>query len=294
MEAYLVAVAIQILIYVLLCLGLNLHYGYTGLINFGHVAFYCIGAYTSALLTIADFPIWIGLVGAVLAGALASYPIGLLSLRLESHYLAIVTLGFSEIIRLFAHNEQWLTGGAEGLMGIPRPFIGLGVHPGAIAYLLLLLGLNLIAVYIILKLARSPFGRVLEAIRDCEEAVRALGKDPAGFKMRVLMIGAGLAGLAGALQAHYINYLTPEQFTPLVTFLVWMAMIMGGTGRIWGSVVGAGLLLFIFEGSRFIRDFLPGISAIDMASVRLGVVGLALILFTLYRPQGIMGDYSER
>ena len=83
-------------------------------------------------------------VGKVFAGALASYPIGLLSLRLESHYLAIVTLGFSEIIRLFAHNEQWLTGGAEGLMGIPRPFIGLGVHPGAIAYLLLLLGLNLL------------------------------------------------------------------------------------------------------------------------------------------------------
>jgi branched-chain amino acid transport system permease protein len=294
MDAYLVAVSIQVCIYVLLCLGLNLHYGFTGLINFGHVAFYCVGAYTSALLTVNGTPVWIGLLCATVAGAITAYPIGLLSLRLGSHYLAIVTLGFSEVVRLFAHNEAWVTGGAEGMMNIPRPFLSLGVGPGALAYLGLLLTLNMGAIYVTLKLARSPFGRIIEAIRDSEEAVRALGKDPAGFKMRVLMIGAGLAGLAGALQAHYITYLTPEQFTPLVTFLVWMAMIMGGTGRISGAVVGSGILLFIFEGSRFIRDFVPGISAVDMASVRLCAVGLALILFTLYRPQGLMGDYSNR
>jgi branched-chain amino acid transport system permease protein len=154
--------------------------------------------------------------------------------------------------------------------------------------------INIVAVYVFLRLARSPFGRIIEAIRDSEDAVRALGKDPAGFKMRVLMIGAGLAGLAGALQAHYITYLTPDQFTPLVTFLVWMAMIMGGTGRISGAVVGSGILMAILEGSRFIRDFLPGVSAVEMTSVRLGAIGLALILFTLYRPQGLMGGYIDR
>ena len=295
MDAYLVAIAIQVLIYTLLCIGLNLHYGFTGLINFGHVAFYCIGAYTSALLAIAGFPIWIAMVAAILLAALSSYPIGILSLRLGSHYLAIVTLGFSEVIRLFAHNEEWLTGGAEGLTAIPKPFLSLGVGTGTeTAYMGVLIVLILIAVVVTLRLVKSPFGRVIEAIRDGEDAVRSLGKDPARFKMQVLMIGAGLAGLAGALQAHYITYLTPEQFTPLVTFLVWMAMIMGGTGKISGAVVGSTILLAILEGSRFLRDVLPGVSEVDMASVRLGAVGLALILFTLYRPQGLMGDYSKR
>lgn len=295
MEAYLVAVGIQALIYLLLCLGLNLHYGFTGLINFGHVAFYAVGAYVSGLLTVNGVPVWIGLVLATLAGAVSAYPVGLLSLRLGSHYLAIVTLGFSEVVRLVINNEGWLTRGVEGVTGIPRVFLSLGVGHGAeAAYLGLLLVVNVVAVAAIWRLARSPYGRLIQAIRDAEEAVRALGKDPARYKMQVLAIGAGLAGLAGGLQAHYITYLTPEQFTPLVTFLVWMAMIMGGTGRVSGAVVGSGILLFILEGSRFLRDFMPGVSAVDMASVRLGAVGLALILFTLYRPQGLMGDYARR
>jgi branched-chain amino acid transport system permease protein len=296
MEAYLAAIATVALIYVLLSLGLTLHYGLTGLINFGHVGFFCIGAYAAAILsTKTGLPVAAGFVAAAALAGLAALPIGLVSLRLRDDYFAIVTLGFSETVRLVVTSERWLTNGVQGIPGIPRLFDGLGVGmASAIALLALLLAVNAAAVALFLRLARSPFGRMIEAIRDNEEAVRALGKDPARFKIRVLVIGAAVAGVAGAFYAHYIGYVVPDQFVPLITFYVWMAIIMGGVGRISGAVVGTVLLMLFLEGSRFLRDALPFISAVDMASVRIGAVGLALILFTIYRPQGLMGDYTRR
>jgi branched-chain amino acid transport system permease protein len=296
MEAYLAAIATIALIYVLLSLGLTLHYGLTGLINFGHVGFFCIGAYAGAILsTKAGMPLIVGFVAAAVLAGVAAWPLGLVSLRLRDDYFAIVTLGFSETVRLVVTSEQWLTNGVQGIPGIPRLFEGLGVGmPSALAILGVLLAVNAAAVLLFFRLVKSPFGRVIEAIRDNEEAVRALGKDPARFKIRVLVLGAALAGIAGAFYAHYIGYVVPDQFIPLVTFYVWMAIIMGGVGRISGAVVGTVLLMLFLEGSRFLRDIVPFISAVDMASVRIGAVGLALVLFTLYRPQGLMGDYTRR
>ncbi|WP_291296052.1 branched-chain amino acid ABC transporter permease [Elioraea sp.] len=296
MEAYLAAIAAIALIYVLLSLGLTLHYGLTGLINFGHVGFFCIGAYAAAILsTTGGMPIVVGFVAAAVLAGLAAWPIGLVSLRLRDDYFAIVTLGFSETVRLVVTSERWLTNGVQGIPGIPRLFEGLGVGmPSALAILGVLLAVNAAAVWLFFRLVKSPFGRMIEAIRDNEEAVRALGKDPARFKIRVLMLGAALAGIAGAFYAHYIGYIVPDQFIPLVTFYVWMAIIMGGVGRISGAIVGSLLLMLFLEGSRFLRDVVPFISAVDMASVRIGAVGLALVLFTLYRPQGLMGDYTRR
>lgn len=296
MEAYLAAIAAIALIYVLLSLGLTLHYGLTGLINFGHVGFFCIGAYAAAILsTKGGMPIAVGFVAAAVLAGLAAWPIGLVSLRLRDDYFAIVTLGFSETVRLVVTSERWLTNGVQGIPGIPRLFEGLGVGmPSALAILGVLLAVNAAAVWLFFRLVKSPFGRMIEAIRDNEEAVRALGKDPARFKIRVLMLGAALAGIAGAFYAHYIGYVVPDQFIPLVTFYVWMAIIMGGVGRISGAIVGSLLLMLFLEGSRFLRDVIPFISAVDMASVRIGAVGLALVLFTLYRPQGLMGDYTRR
>ncbi|MCU0987960.1 MAG: branched-chain amino acid ABC transporter permease, partial [Acetobacteraceae bacterium] len=209
----------------LLSLGLTLHYGLTGLINFGHVGFFCIGAYAGAILsTKAGMPIIVGFVAAALLAGLAAWPLGLVSLRLRDDYFAIVTLGFSETVRLVVTSEQWLTNGVQGIPGIPRLFEGLGVGmPSALAILCVLLAVNAAAVALFFRLVKSPFGRVIEAIRDNEEAVRALGKDPARFKIRVLVLGAGLAGIAGAFYAHYIGYIVPDQFIPLVTFYVWMA-----------------------------------------------------------------------
>ncbi len=290
MEAYLVAVGIFALLYMLMALGLNLQFGFTGLINFGHVGFFAIGAYVSALVTLAGWPIAAGLAAAIALATLAAWPLGLLALRLRDDYLAIVTLGFSESLRIAIQEERWLTKGVQGL-SVPRLFADLGIGKGAeIATLALLIAFNVAAVLVIYRLVHSPYGRLIQAIRDDEDAVKALGKNPARFKIEVFAIGAAMAGASGAVYAHYIAYISPEQFLPLVTFYAWMAMIMGGVGRVSGAVVGTVLLMTFIEGSRFLRDIAPFIPEVQMASFRLAVVGLALILFTLYRPQGIVGS----
>lgn len=295
MESYLLAVGVITAIYMLMTLGLNLHYGFTGLINFGHVGFFAVGAYTSAILSLNGVPILFAFAAAMLFAALAAYPLGLLSLRLRVEYLAIVTLGFSEAVRLFITNERWLTNGVQGIPGIPNlsEALGIPMAPTVLTFILLLVA-NGAAILVIHRLVKSPFGRVIEAIRDDEEAVRALGKDPGSFKIRVFMIGAAFAGLGGAFYAHYITYIAPDQFVPLLTFYIWVAMILGGAGRVSGAAIGTLALVSFLEGSRFLRDIIPGVSEVEMASVRLAVIGLALILLVLYRPSGIMGDYTSR
>jgi branched-chain amino acid transport system permease protein len=288
MFAYPVAIGTVAGIYALLTLGLNLQYGFTGLLNFGHVAFFAIGAYVSALLTLGGSPIALGLAAGTGLAFVLAWPLGLLCLRLRADYLAIVTLSFSEIVRLVIVSEDWATQGTRGLAGIPRPFSSLGSGKAELAYLALVLATVAIAALLTWRLAHCPFGRLIQAVRDDEDAVRAVGKDPAQLKVKVLMLGSGLAGLAGGLYAHYVTFISPEQFLPIVTFYVWIAMIMGGSGTILGPLLGAGLLLLFLEGSRFLRDFAPIVSEVQMASVRLAVVGLALVLFMLFRPQGLV------
>lgn len=295
MEAYFLAIAIFVAIYTLLTLGLNLQYGLTGLTNFGVVGFFAIGAYASAILTTMGYPIILGFaVGAILSIA-AAWPIGLIALRLRDDYFAIATLGFSEVVRVVVISEQELTNGVQGIPGIPRLFAfadSRTLQPLLVLGTLLLV--NLTVVLAMRRIVRSPFGRMIGAIRDNEEAVRALGKDPARFKTQVLMVGAGLAALGGSFYAHYVGYVAPDQFIPLVTFQIWMAMILGGAGKISGAVVGTIVLMVILEGSRFLPDLLPFVSGAAMAEIRIFVVGLVLVLFTLYRPQGLMGDFTKR
>ena len=264
MEAYLIAIAIGILIYMLLAFGLSLHYGFTGLINFGHVGFFAIGAYTSALLSLKGVPVPVSM-----AAALAAWPLGMVALRLGSDYLAIITLGFSESVRMMLQTEEWLTRGMHGLPGIPRLFAG-WASPQTVDLwiMLLLLVVNAGALFLIHLVIRSPFGRVIEAVRDNEVAVR--------------------------FQAHYLTFISPEQFVPLITFYIWIAIILGGVGRLSGVVAGTVLLVGFLEGSRFVRDFVGGISEVQMASVRIGIIGIALICVVLYRPQGIFGNTSTR
>ncbi|WP_029007802.1 branched-chain amino acid ABC transporter permease [Azospirillum halopraeferens] len=290
MEAYLLAVAVIALIYTLLTLGLNLQYGFTGLINFGVVGFFAIGAYTSGLTVLAGWPLPVGLLLAALAAALASWPVGLLSLRLRIEYFAIVMLGYAETIRLVVTSESWLTGGVRGIAGIPSTSAALGLQadPTLVTFAITLAAV--VAVILVTRhLIASPFGRVIRAIRDDEDAVRALGKHPGRFKVTVFVLGNAVAGLAGALYAHYITYISPDQFVSLLTFYIWVAMIMGGAGRIGGAVVGTVVLMVFVEGSRFVRDVMPGVAEVEMSSIRLGVIGLALMLLMRFRPQGILG-----
>jgi branched-chain amino acid transport system permease protein len=290
MTAYFVAMSILAGIYCLLALGLNLHWGYTGLINFGHVGFFAIGAYASALLTTQiAWPIPAGFMAAVILAGCSAYPLGLVSIRLRTDYLAIVTLGFSEVIRAFLVNERWLTRGTQGLSYIPRPFSQLPTGLNEAVFLLLVLALLAAAFWLVHRLGRSPFGRTLEAIRENEEAAQSLGKNVASFKIRSFVIGAAIAGAAGSLYAHYINYVVPEQFLPLVTFYVWMAVVLGGSGSNRGVVLGTLVLMVFLEGSRFAKDFIPFVSDVKLAALRFMAVGLGLILLLLYRPQGILG-----
>ena len=289
MDAYLLAVGTVVLIYALLAIGLNLQYGETGLINFGHVAFFALGAYASALLALRGWPLPFTFAAAAVVAALAAVPLGLAALRLREDYLAIVTLGFSETVRLVIQEERALTQGVQGLPGIPKLFASGAIVRSDLAIFATLLIAVALAAWATHLLKSSPFGRLLRAIRDNETAVVALGKDPARYKIRVFMFGAALAGIAGAFYAHFLTFISPDQFVPLVTFYVWMSIILGGVGSVRGALAGTLLLVAFLEGSRFIRDLFPGVAEVQMASVRLAVVGLALILFVMFRPQGIFG-----
>ncbi len=294
MGAYLVALLILTLVNVLLSLGLTLQFGLTGLINFGHVGFFAIGAYAAALLALHGMPAPLGFAAAALLAGLAALPIGLVALRLRDDYFAIVTLGFSEVVRIVITNARGLTNGTQGLPGIPRLYPDLLGGLADFAVLATLTGAALAAVWMIARIARSPFGRMIQAIRDNEVAVAALGKDPARFKVQVLVVGAALAGIAGAFYAHYITYVVPDQFVPLVTFYIWMAIILGGAARVAGAVLGTVILMLFLEGTRFVHDFVPAVSDVQMASVRLGLVGSLLILFVIWRPQGLLDDDAQR
>jgi branched-chain amino acid transport system permease protein len=293
MTAYIMAVFIVVLIYLLLSFGLTLQYGLTGLINFGIVGFFAIGAYTSALLAMHGVPLPLSFLAASVVGGIAAWPIGLIALRLRDDYFAIVTLGFSETVRLIIVNESWLTNGVRGIADVPGLFQGYG-HLVPLLTVTLLLVVNIAMVVILQRIVRSPFGRALEAVRDDETALMALGKSPGRFKIQVLILGAALAGLAGAFYGHYVTYIVPDQFIPLTTFYIWMAVIIGGVGRISGAIVGTVLLMGMLEGSRFVRDLLPIIPDTEMASIRIGLVGLLLILFMIHRPQGILGDFTRK
>ena len=292
MIAYLCAIGIIALIYCLLTLGLNLQFGLTRLVNFGVVAFFAVGAYTSGLLSLQGVPLPLCFVAAGVLSGLLALPIGLLSLRLRDDYLAIVTLGFSEAVRISIQQEGWLTHGVQGLPGLPKLFAAWGAASDMAIFVTLLVLVAVVS-WGTVRLARSPFGRLLKAIGDDEAALSALGKDPAWFKVQVFMLGAALAGVAGAFYAHFITFITPEQFIPLITFYVWMGLVMGGTGTVRGAVFGSLLLMVFLEGSRFAKDWVPGVSEVGMASLRLAAVGLALILVTLYRPNGLFGGKAK-
>ena len=294
MESYLIAVATMVLIYALLAIGLNLQYGETGLINFGHVAFFALGAYASGLLSLRGWPWPMTFAVSAAVAALSALPLGLAALRLREDYLAIVTLGFSETVRIVLQEERQWTNGVQGVPGIPKLYASWGGEVSSHLLVATLLAAVAGAAWAVHALKSSPFGRLLRAIRDNEEAVVALGKDPARYKIQVFMVGAALAGVAGAFYAHFLTFISPEQFVPLVTFYVWMGLILGGVGSMRGALGGTLLLVAFLEGSRFLRDLLPGVAEVQMASVRLAVVGLAIILFVLYRPQGLFGPRDHR
>lgn len=288
MIAYALAIGTIALIFILLALSLNLQWGRTGLINFGLVAFFAIGAYTSALLSLRGVPLPLSIAAAGCLAALAAWPLGRLTLRLKEDYLAVVAIGFSEVLRSVIENEAWLTRGPSGIPGIPPLFADLSATGRSVGLVLVLLAAVIVTRVVLHRLDRSPFGRTLTSIRDDEVAAAALGKNVVGFKTRSLVLGSGIAGIAGAFYAHYLGFISPEQFTPEVTFDVWIAVIVGGSGSQPGVIVGTLVLMLFLEGTRFLNDFGLALDGSQLASIRFMLIGLGLVLCMLYRPTGLL------
>jgi branched-chain amino acid transport system permease protein len=288
--------------FAIICLGLNLQWGQTGLFNVGVAGFVAIGAYVSAVLTTPDdpnrlggfdLPMVIGWLGGAVAAGVVSFLIGALTIRLRADYLAIATFGVAVTVQLAALNLEHVTGGPFGIGFIPRPFAELAGN--SLLFSLANLGVlvtTVVLLYLVLeRLVRSPWGRVLRAIREDEAAARALGKNATKFRLQAFAIGGGIMGLAGAAQAHFIGFIAPDNYQPMLTFQVWAMLIVGGSGNNRGAILGAVLVWGIWAASAGAISalFAPEQQA-RAAALQIVMIGVALCAILLLRPRGILGE----
>jgi branched-chain amino acid transport system permease protein len=288
--------------YAIMCLGLNVQWGQTGVFNVGVAGFVAIGAYASALLTTpasADrfggfgLPILVGWIAGALAAGFVSVLVGAITMRLRADYLAIATFGVAVVVQLAALNLQGLTGGPFGIAFIPRPFASLAGTPLAFSLANLAVLLVVVAIlYLVLeRLARSPWGRVLRAIREDETAARALGKSAFRFRLEAFGIGGAVMGLAGAVQAHFIGFIAPDNYQPILTFQVWAMLIVGGSGNNRGAVLGAVVVWGIWAASAAaVSAIFPPAQQARAATLQIVMIGVALCIILLLRPRGILGE----
>lgn len=283
-EAYLIHLLILIGIYAILAISLQLAMGYTGLLNLGHIAFYGIGAYTSALLVLNGYPFLFGFMMAGLMAAVFGILLSLPTNKLKGDYLALVTMGFSFVVYAILLNWTEITRGPLGLPGIPRPeFFGLVVSDN-LGFLLLTGAVVIGSYYLIRKLVDSPFGRVLEAIRDDELAARALGKNTFKIKSYALGISAFFAGIAGSLYAHYITFIDPSSFTLLQLIPILIIVIIGGLASLKGTLLATVLIILLPEPLRFI-----GFPSSVVGPARQILYAVILLGILMYKPRGMYG-----
>lgn len=296
--------------YALVALGLQLNVGFTGVVNFGAAGFMAVGAYAMAILTIdTDISFWLSLPLSILVTMAFGLIVGLPSLRLRTDYLAIATIAFAEIIRLIAQNARELTGGNQGLFcsddqstcyddtwldisdRIEGWLVDLGWSDPEILFPLLLVAwaLVLVVTVCLLFVQRSPWGRVLRAVREDEDAARALGKNAVAYKLQSLAISAAIAAIAGWILAFNLATIHPIDFEPLVTFYAYGVLVLGGLANYWGVLAGSVIFWTLLEATRY-TNVLEGS---DETALRFAVVGLVLILLMAFRPQGIFGKREE-
>jgi branched-chain amino acid transport system permease protein len=293
-------------IFAIITLGLNLQWGFTGLFNVGVAGFVAIGAYTSALLTtpkaadrLAGFgwPVFAGLVAATFVTGLVGLLVGAMVLRLRRDYLAITTFGIAVAIQTVANNATPLTGGPFGVQFIPKPmqaWMGTGL-PWTLAYLSLSLAL-LGFVYLALgKLVDSPWGRVLRAIREDEDTASSVGKRAFLFRLQSFVIGSMLMGLGGALYAHFVGFIAPENFLPILTFQLWAMLIVGGAGNNRGAIAGAFLVWGFWTASGGVmRGWVPQSEQARAAALQVVLIGVLIATMLVLRPRGLFGNFRER
>jgi branched-chain amino acid transport system permease protein len=303
--------------YAISALGLNLQFGYTGLLNFGHVAFMLMGAYGAAITVTNGGSLWLGIVVGILAAVALGLVLGIPTLRLRADYLAITTIAAAEVLRLVVRSS-WadpLTGGVFGIQGFAGEFFALNPLTSSEVYdigfisvtgrrlWVIIVGWVLVIILTLLlaRLLRSPWGRLLRAIREDEDAVRSLGKNVFARKLQSLTIGGALGAVAGIILAIEQQNVTPDSFLPQVTFIVFAIVILGGAGTVWGPVIGAVVFQFLFFFlDTLMRDAQASVgwvngllSTAGAAQVRFILVGIGLILLLVYRPQGLLGNRRE-
>jgi branched-chain amino acid transport system permease protein len=290
--------------YAIFALGLQLNVGYTGIMNFGQAGFMALGAYTMGILVVeSGWSLWAAFPASVVVAMAFGVLVGLPALRLRADYLAIATIAAAEIVRLSAQNARSLTGGSQGLFGFDDQWadvsdtiegwyeaIGIADVPGLLPLLTVVWLVVLALTFVLDRLQHTPWGRVLRAIREDEDAVRALGKRTFLYKLQSLALAAGIGAVAGFFLAMNLSFLNPQEFQPLFTFLGYAVLVLGGLASYWAMAAGAVLLWTILEGTRFID--LP-ISAEKEAALRYIIVGLLLILIMAFRPQGLFGRREE-
>lgn len=300
----------------LLALGLNVHFGYTGLYNFGQVGFMLVGAFgVGVAVATWGWSMWVGIALAIVLAVAFAFLLGLPTLRLRADYFAIVTIAAAEILRFVTRSGSAteLTGGPFGLQDIAGDFYALnpfssGVEMGSLRYspnqlFSLTVGWILVGVLtlVVLGLIRSPWGRVIRAIREDEDVVSSLGKNVFGYKMQSLVIGGVMGAVGGIMWSLTTSSVNANTFQPQQTFFAYTILIIGGAATTMGPVVGAVIFQFVFAGSQSVLDeldsngWLPGFLQGNQArgALSLGLVGLILVLMLAFRPQGIFGNKEE-
>lgn len=303
--------------YALAAIGLNLQFGYVGLLNFGHAGFMLMGAYGLGITVENGGSFWLGLVVGIVAAALLGVVLGGPTLRLRADYLAIVTISAAEILRLVARSStaEPLTNGVFGIQQFANPFfdlnpfdvsnrygIGSFVFSGRQLWVVIVGWVLVVGTALLLRrLIRSPWGRVLKAVREDEDAARSLGKNVFLYKLQALMVGGAIAGMAGMLLVTEQQNINSDSFQPRLTFFLYVIVILGGAGSVWGPVVGAVVfqfLLFFFDG--FMKEaeaagwFGSVLDATGAQQVKLVFVGLGLMALMALKPQGLLGNREEQ
>lgn len=290
LAAILIYFGTMIAIYAILAQSLNFQYGFAGLINFGQVGFFAVGAYATGILTTGGYPIWLGFVAAALISALVGFLVSLPTQKLSVHYWAITTIAIGEIIRLIALNEEWLTRGSFGLLNIPQPLHGQVPGEYYPLFYMLFCWAFLAGILIVIRLlVNSPYGGVLKMIREDENLALSFGKPVFRFRVSAMTLGAGMAGIAGALYAHYVTYISPEDFMPLVTFVVWVMVIVGGRANQAGVIFGTILIVIFYNSTRFLKDVLP-LDTQTLASLRMVAIGALIMVTIVKKPDGLIPE----
>ncbi|WP_228255170.1 branched-chain amino acid ABC transporter permease [Ornithinimicrobium avium] len=303
-------------IYALAAVGLNLHFGYTGLLNFGHVGFMLVGAYGTAVPVIAwGSPLWVGILVGMACAVVLALLLGIPTLRLRGDYLAIATIAAGEVLR-YLYRSEWaepLTGGVFGITQFANGFYAFNPFTGPLALgplnfsrnalwvMTVGWGAALLAALLVALLVHSPWGRVLRSVREDEMAARSLGKNVFVYKMQSLVLGGVMGALAGSLLAINTQALSPDVFMPILTFYLWTIVILGGASRIMGPILGSVVFWFLLTSlDSLLRQAISSgviptsvLDSSDVGAIRFAAVGLGLMLLMLFRPAGLLGNQKE-